>query len=88
MAFIRRSGISPLYDALKRHCGSGRELRVLTTTYTGSTEQAALEQLVDLGATVKVSYDLSGTRLHAKAWGVPSTQWILNRLCRFLQSHS
>ncbi|MEI2637415.1 MAG: DEAD/DEAH box helicase family protein, partial [Microthrixaceae bacterium] len=68
MAFIRRSGISPLYDALKRHCGSGRELRVLTTTYTGSTEQAALEQLVDLGATVKVSYDLSGTRLHAKAW--------------------
>ena len=41
---------------------------VLTTTYTGSTEKAALDQLVDLGADVRVSYDLSTTRLHAKAW--------------------
>jgi hypothetical protein len=39
MAFIRRSGISPLLDALARHCDRGRPLRVLTTTYTGSTEQ-------------------------------------------------
>ncbi|MCB1005762.1 MAG: DEAD/DEAH box helicase family protein, partial [Acidimicrobiales bacterium] len=68
MAFIRRSGIAPLVDALRRHCSSRRQLRVLTTTYTGSTEQAALEQLVDLGADVRVSYDLSTTRLHAKAW--------------------
>lgn len=68
MAFIRRSGIAPLVEALRRHCSDGRELRVLTTTYTGSTEQAALEQLVDLGADVRVSYDLSTTRLHAKAW--------------------
>jgi superfamily II DNA or RNA helicase/HKD family nuclease len=68
MAFIRRSGIAPLVDALRRHCSNGRQLRVLTTTYTGSTEQAALEQLVDLGADVRVSYDLSTTRLHAKAW--------------------
>lgn len=68
MAFIRRSGIAPLVDALRRHCSDGRQLRVLTTTYTGSTEQAALEQLVDLGADVRVSYDLTTTRLHAKAW--------------------
>lgn len=68
MAFIRRSGITPLVDALRRHCERGRALRVLTTTYTGSTEQAALERLVDLGAQVRVSYDLSTTRLHAKAW--------------------
>ena len=68
MAFIRRSGIAPLLDALRRHCDRGRPLRVLTTTYTGSTEQAALDQLVDLGADVRVSYDLSTTRLHAKAW--------------------
>ena len=47
---------------------AGRPLRVLTTTYTGSTEQAALDRLVDLGADVRVSYDLSTTRLHAKAW--------------------
>jgi superfamily II DNA or RNA helicase/HKD family nuclease len=68
MAFIRRSGISPLLDALRRHCEAGRPLRVLTTTYTGSTEQRALEQLTELGADVRISYDLTTTRLHAKAW--------------------
>ena len=68
MAFIRRSGIAPLVDALRRHCEAGRPLRVLTTTYTGSTEGRALEVLRDLGAEVQVSYDTSGTRLHAKAW--------------------
>ncbi|HUP24302.1 MAG TPA: DUF3427 domain-containing protein [Thermoanaerobaculia bacterium] len=68
MAFIRRSGLRPLEAALLRHCKSGRELRVLTTTYTLSTELAALELLVELGAQVRVSYDTSSTRLHAKAW--------------------
>lgn len=68
MAFIRRSGISPLVEALRRHCDAGRPLRILTTTYTGSTEQRALDQLVELGADVRVSYDLRTTRLHAKAW--------------------
>ena len=68
MAFIRRSGIRPLVDALRRHCEAGRGLRVLTTTYTGSTEQAALDLLQEIGAQVRVSYDVSGTRLHAKAW--------------------
>lgn len=68
MAFIRRSGIAPLLDALGRHCQSGKPLRVLTTTYTGSTERRALDQLAELGGQVRVSYDLSTTRLHAKAW--------------------
>lgn len=68
MAFIRRSGIRPLVDALRRHCESGKRLRVLTTTYTGSTELEALQMLEGLGADVRVSYDTTGTRLHAKAW--------------------
>jgi superfamily II DNA or RNA helicase/HKD family nuclease len=68
MAFIRRSGIAPLLDALRHHRGRDRQLRVLTTTYTGSTEKAALEQLASLGADIRVSYDLTTTRLHAKAW--------------------
>lgn len=68
MAFIRRSGISPLLDALRGHCGAGREVRVLTTTYTGSTEARALDELRELGADVRVSYDVTSTRLHAKAW--------------------
>lgn len=68
MAFIRRSGMRPLLEALRQHTGAGRALRVLTTTYTGSTEAAALDQLRDLGAEVRVSYDTTSTRLHAKAW--------------------
>jgi superfamily II DNA or RNA helicase/HKD family nuclease len=68
MAFIRRSGINPLLASLRRHCERGRPLRVLTTTYTGSTEGAALDELVRLGAVIRISYDVSATRLHAKAW--------------------
>lgn len=68
MAFIRRSGIRPLLDPLRRHVEDGRRLRVLTTTYTGSTERAALDDLRDLGARIRISYDTGSTRLHAKAW--------------------
>lgn len=68
MAFVRRTGIRPLRDALQRHVDAGRVLRVLTTTYTGSTEAEALDLLESLGASIRVSYDTSTTRLHAKAW--------------------
>lgn len=68
MAFIRTTGINPLIGRLGEHCADGKPLRVLTTTYTNSTQLVALERLADLGADVRVSYDLSGTRLHAKAW--------------------
>ena len=68
MAFIRYSGIGPLLDSMRVHCERGRMLRVLTTTYTGSTEQRALDALRQVGADIRVSYDTSTTRLHAKAW--------------------
>jgi superfamily II DNA or RNA helicase len=68
MAFIRRSGIAPLVETLRRHCAEGLLLRILTTTYTGSTEQSALDQLTGIGAQVRISYDVTSTRLHAKAW--------------------
>ena len=68
MAFVRRSGIAPLAAAIRAHCTAGRVLRVLTTTYTGSTEGRALDELREAGADVRVSYDTSSTRLHAKAW--------------------
>ena len=54
MAFIRRSGIAPLVDTLRSHCQSGRELRVLTTTYTGSTEARALDALASWGGHPRV----------------------------------
>jgi superfamily II DNA or RNA helicase len=68
MAFIRRTGINPLMDALRRHTDDGKPLRVLTTVFTGSTEAEAIEALLKLGAQVRVSYDTTSTRLHAKAW--------------------
>lgn len=68
MAFVRQTGIRPMLDLLRRHVDGGRPLRLLTTTYTNSTELAALEALRNLGAQIRVSYDTSSTRLHAKAW--------------------
>jgi superfamily II DNA or RNA helicase/HKD family nuclease len=69
MAFIRWSGIrGKLAEGLRRHAQEGKPLRVLTTTYTNSTEQRALDELIALGAEVRVSYDTSLNRLHAKAW--------------------
>jgi HKD family nuclease len=68
MAFVRWSGIRPMFDVLKRHCEAGKRLRIVTTTYTNSTELRALDELASLGAEVKVSYDTASTRLHAKAW--------------------
>ncbi len=68
IAFIRVTGLVPLEQSLRQHVDRGRPLRVLTTTYTGSTEQAALDRLRALGAEVRISYETSSTRLHAKAW--------------------
>ena len=68
LAFIRWSGIRKLMAGLRSHCEKGRPLRVLTTTYTNSTEPRALEALTGIGAQIKISYDTSSTRLHAKAW--------------------
>lgn len=66
MSFVKWSGFVELRDALTAF--RGRALRVLTTTYMGATDVEALEELVALGATVRVSYDERSTRLHAKAW--------------------
>jgi superfamily II DNA or RNA helicase/HKD family nuclease len=68
MAFIRRSGIRPLLETLTRFTAAGRSVRVLTTTYTDSTEPAALDELKAAGAEVRVSYEIGSTRLHAKAF--------------------
>lgn len=68
LAFIRWTGVRDLLPALRRHTDAGKPLRVITTTYTGSTELRALQALADVGADVKVSYDTASTRLHAKAW--------------------
>lgn len=75
VSFITVSGVRKLMDVLQRAtapnaAGMGRtKIRVLTTTYTGATEQRALDMVARLnGCTVKVSLDGRRTRLHAKAW--------------------
>lgn len=68
VAFVRWTGIRLIEDQLRAYLDSGRQLRIITTTYTGATERTALDRLVRMGATVKVSYDNQSTRLHAKAW--------------------
>ena len=55
-------------EPLQRFVNRGGALRVITTAYMGVTEQRALDELVRLGAQVRVSYDVRRTRLHAKAW--------------------
>ena len=67
-AFLFWAGYSELRTPLLRHLEQGRSLRVLTTTYCGVTQQKVLDELVDRGARVKVSYNVQATRLHAKAW--------------------
>ncbi len=87
MAFIRRSGIAPLVDCLRRHCDEGKRLRILTTTYTGSTEQAALEQLKDLGAQIRKFLRSHLDSSACQGLAVPSRNWILDWLYWFIKSY-
>ncbi len=67
-AFVRYSGLRLFLSELEARIRDGAQVRVIASVYTGSTERRALDKLVDLGAQVKVSYDVARTRLHAKAW--------------------
>jgi superfamily II DNA or RNA helicase/HKD family nuclease len=75
VSFITKSGVRKLLDLLQSvtsvdaHGNPRTRLRVLTTTYIGATEVAALDDLAGLpGCEIKVSLDGRRTRLHAKAW--------------------
>jgi len=74
ISFITKGGVRQLRDAidtlsLRHRDGDPPALRIITTTYTGATEAAAVEELALLkGVQVKISYDGRRTRLHAKAW--------------------
>lgn len=75
VSFITVSGVRKLRDLLTRITAVGADgqppvrLRVLTTTYIGATDAAAVHELASLpGCEVRVSLDGRRTRLHAKAW--------------------
>ena len=68
-AFIKWYGIRTLEKQLVSIRERGIPFRVITSTYLGSTERAALDRLIEqFGADVRVSYETTRTRLHAKAW--------------------
>lgn len=68
VAFIRWTGLRHLQPAIEALHQQRRPVRMLTTTFTGSTERRALDWLVKHGVAVKVSYETRTTRLHAKSW--------------------
>lgn len=68
-AFVKWHGLRLLEDELGRLRRRQAPLRVITTTYMGATERAALDRLVrELGAEARIQYDAARTRRHAKAW--------------------
>ncbi|WP_244963099.1 DUF3427 domain-containing protein [Nocardioides dongkuii] len=68
-AFVKWHGLRLLEPELARLRRRDAPLRVITTTYMGATERAALDRLVrEFGAEVRIQYDAARTRLHAKAW--------------------
>ncbi|MDQ3034817.1 MAG: DUF3427 domain-containing protein [Myxococcota bacterium] len=68
-SFLKWSGFRLVEEDLRalvrRKPGS---LRILTTAYMSATDRRALDELLALGGTLKISYDTTRTRLHAKAW--------------------
>lgn len=68
-AFVKWHGVRLIEAQLTAARDRGVRFRVITTTYLGATERAALDRLVtELGADVRIQYDALRTRLHAKAW--------------------
>jgi len=66
--FVRWTGVRIVKNRLAEVVARGGRVRVIASTYLGSSEPRALEALIALGAQVKISYDTTSTRLHAKAW--------------------
>ena len=68
-AFIKSSGISVISNELEYLRDHQIPLRIITSTYCGATEAAAVQRLVeDYNAEVRICYEHKSTRLHAKAW--------------------
>ncbi len=69
VSFIKWSGLRLLIPAFEHLQDTGVPVRILSTSYMGASDPAALEWLArQPNTSVRVSYDTGGTRLHAKAY--------------------
>ena len=69
VSFIKKRGLALLLPQLRAFTDRGGKLKVITTTYMKATDFEAVKQLAALKHTdIKITYDESSERLHAKAY--------------------
>lgn len=69
VSFIKWSGLSLLLSAFEEIEARGVPVRIITTSYMGASDPAAVEWLAKRSnVSIRISYDTERTRLHAKAY--------------------
>ena len=69
VSFIKKKGLALILPHLEDFTNKGGQLKVITTTYMQATDYEAVLQLARLKNTeIKITYDITSERLHAKAY--------------------